>query len=102
MDVYNCFTGMGIEREDAVAGDVAPLLEHIHTILCNGNQDHSQYLLNCMAHMAQFPWRRLNVCIVLIPEEGVTSTKMTRGKAVGLVAAGCVAGFAIAKAVKSF
>ena len=39
---------------------------------------------------------------VLIPEEGVTSTKMTRGKAVGLVAAGCVAGFALAKAVKSF
>jgi hypothetical protein len=61
---------LGIEREDAVAGDVAPLLEHIHTILCNGNQDHSQYLLNCMAHMVQVPWRRINVCIVTISEEG--------------------------------
>eukprot|EP01047_Picozoa_sp_COSAG01_P076735 COSAG01_NODE_13578_length_1565_cov_3.347203_1_plen_346_part_00 len=52
------------------AGDVGPLLEHIHTILCNGNQDHSQYLLNCMAHMVQYPWRRLNVCICMISEEG--------------------------------
>jgi hypothetical protein len=69
-DVYNCFMGMGIEREDAVAGDVAPLLKHIHEILCAGNQDHSQYLLNCMAHMVQYPWRRLNVCIVMISEEG--------------------------------
>jgi hypothetical protein len=29
-----------------------------------------QYLLNCMAHMVQYPWRRVNVCIGMISEEG--------------------------------
>ena len=70
-NVYNRYTGMAIEREDAQPGDVRALLEHIHEILCAGNQEHSQYLLNCLAQIVQKPWERLNICIVMISQEGV-------------------------------
>ena len=38
---------------------------------------------------------------VLIPEEGVSTKKLTRGKAIGLIGLGCAAGFAVAKAAKT-
>jgi hypothetical protein len=68
--VFNVFTGMGIERADAVPGDCTALVDHITTILCDGNTEHADYLLNCMAQMVQTPWKKLYVALVFVSDEG--------------------------------
>jgi hypothetical protein len=68
--IFNVFTGMGIERADARPGDCTALIDHITTILCDGNQEHADYLLNCMAQMVQTPWKKLYIALVFVSDEG--------------------------------
>jgi hypothetical protein len=67
---FNLFRGMRIPQEKATDGDCEPLLNHIHEIICCGNEEHSTFFLNCLAQMVQTPWRKLNTATVLISEEG--------------------------------
>eukprot|EP01047_Picozoa_sp_COSAG01_P002190 COSAG01_NODE_56_length_31088_cov_39.354771_26_plen_248_part_00 len=67
---YNLFRGFNIPPESAVKGDCAPLIDHIHEILCAGVREHSDFFLNCLAQLVQAPWQRLNTATVLISEEG--------------------------------
>ena len=67
---FNLFRGMRIPQEKATEGDCEPLINHIHEIICCGNEEHSAFFLNCLAQMVQTPWRKLNTATVLISEEG--------------------------------
>ena len=68
---YNLFRGFTIPFSKAVAGgDFSPVLDHIHIVLCDGNREHSEFFLNCLAQIVQAPWKKLNTATVLISEEG--------------------------------
>jgi hypothetical protein len=71
---YNLFRGFRITRDKAVDGDCTPLLNHIHTVLCAGNREYSEFFLNCLAQIVQTPWKKLNTATVLISEEGAGKT----------------------------
>jgi hypothetical protein len=64
----NLWTGFSC---DAVDGDCGLYLEHLIQIVCSGNQDHSEYLLNWMANAVQHPDKPGEVAVVLRGREGV-------------------------------
>jgi hypothetical protein len=67
---FNLFRSFAIPKHKATKGDCEPLLRHVRDILCNGNEQHSEYLFNCLAQILQTPWKRLNTAIVMQSREG--------------------------------
>lgn len=67
---YNIFRGFRIPKTKARKGECDPLLRHVRDILCNGNEEHSEFLFNCLAQIVQTPWKRLNTAIVMQSREG--------------------------------
>ena len=49
---YNLYTGLAITPKP---GKCDLIYDHIHTVLCNGVEEHSEYVLNWMAQMYQRP-----------------------------------------------
>jgi hypothetical protein len=66
----NLFRGLAIPREEAVAGDITPLLDHIKTIWCKGNQEQYDYALNWMAHLIQKIGVKMGTCLVVKGRQG--------------------------------
>src|SRR5262249_36110489 len=64
----NLWTGFSC---DAVDGDCGLYLDHLIQIVCSGNQDHSEYLLNWMANAVQHPDKPGEVAVVLRGRERV-------------------------------
>ena len=73
----NLFQGYEITKETAVPGNIAPLLDHIKNIWCNGDAISYEYTLNWMALILQKPWKRTRVVLVLISKEGVGKGMVT-------------------------
>jgi len=65
--VLNLWEGFGVEP---VPGDWSLLQDHIEKVICSGNQEHCDYLLNWLARMVQFPAQQGEVAVVLKGEEG--------------------------------
>jgi hypothetical protein len=47
-----------------------PVIDHILHIWCKGDQKVCDYLLSWMAHLVQFPWKKMTVCPVLKGGQG--------------------------------
>lgn len=64
---YNLWTGFGVEPRP---GNCEMYLEHLRENICNGNEDHFQYLLGWMACAVQRPGEQGHVAIVLQGSRG--------------------------------
>ncbi len=65
--VLNLWEGFGVKP---VPGDWSLLQAHIEKVICSANQEHSDYLLNWLARMVQFPAQQGEVAVVLRGAEG--------------------------------
>jgi hypothetical protein len=61
-DCWNLWSGFAVEP---AAGDWSVMKQHIEQVLCCGNTEHSQYLLNWLARMYQRPNEAGEVAVVL-------------------------------------
>ena len=64
---FNTFTGFAIQKDQAVEdkGALQPILDHIKTIWCKGNEQYYEYVLNWMAHVIQKPTEKIKVALAL-------------------------------------
>eukprot|EP01048_Picozoa_sp_COSAG05_P002740 COSAG05_NODE_118_length_17779_cov_4.419231_6_plen_760_part_00 len=62
---FNTFTGFAIQKEQAIEGNVQPILDHIKTIWCKSNEQYFEYTLNWMAHVIQKPYEKIKVALAL-------------------------------------
>ena len=70
---FNTYTGPGVSRQDASQADprdAQPLLDHIRTIWCRGDEELYTYVLNWLASVVQRPWHKLGVALLLQGEQG--------------------------------
>lgn len=72
--IFNYWTGWGVlpysgktemEKTTIWQQYIEPWVYHIHHVLCSGNEEHSTYMLNWLAHMFQFPMEKPGVGIIL-------------------------------------
>jgi hypothetical protein len=61
-DCWNLWQGFAVEP---APGDWSLMKDHMKEVLCAGNQDYFEYLLNTTARMVQFPDRQGEVALVL-------------------------------------
>ena len=66
-DYFNLWCGLGVV---ARRGSWRLMQEHVLRVICCGNREHYEYLMNVAALMIQRPAEPAEVCIVLQGEEG--------------------------------
>ena len=49
---------------------IAPILEHLRDVVCDGRADHAEWLLDYFAALVQRPWRRTGVALLLTGVQG--------------------------------
>lgn len=64
---YNLWRGFDIEP---AAGDCSRFLEHLHEVICSGNDEHYRYLTKLCAYTLQYPGLPSEVATVLRGEPG--------------------------------
>jgi hypothetical protein len=73
--VYNLWQGFSVKPR---AGSWDKLREHTRTIICNGNADHFECLMDWMADVVQHPEKQGEVAIVLRGKEGTGKGYLAR------------------------
>ena len=73
--VYNLWEGYLAEAltpvpDDKVEELVEPIISHIREVIANGNEGHTNYLIDWIANIIQKPWEKTNVAIMLYGKEG--------------------------------
>lgn len=72
--VYNMWNGylaMNVERcTIPEANVIAPIVRHLNEVITNGNHDHTEWLLDWMANIVQYPWRKSQVAVCLFGRQG--------------------------------
>lgn len=66
-DIYNRYKGFNYEPSP---GNWSLLHNHIVEVICSGDEENSEYLLNWLARGVQFPGERAEVAVVLHGEQG--------------------------------
>jgi hypothetical protein len=66
-DMLNIWRGFGVDPKQ---GDWSLMRNHIHDVICSGNEEHFQYLIRWMAYGVRHPDRPIGVAIALRGEEG--------------------------------
>ena len=66
----NTYYGFGVDPIPCESGDIILWLQHVRDIICNGNEDHYQYVLNWLAHMIQQPDKKPGVAIIMKAGQG--------------------------------
>jgi hypothetical protein len=66
-DVFNLWRGFGVEP---TAGDWPLLRQHILDVVCDGKQEHFDYLVGWCAYCVQHPEKQAEVAVVLRGEKG--------------------------------
>jgi len=64
---FNLYQGFTVKPE---AGDCSLYWDHVREVICNGNNEHYQYLRKWMAHMIQRPGELPGVGIVVTGKQG--------------------------------
>lgn len=64
---YNLWNGLATQ---ARAGDCSRILEHMHAVLCSGNDEHYRYLTKLCAALVQFPGLPWEIALVLRGQRG--------------------------------
>jgi hypothetical protein len=74
-DVYNLWAGFAAEemttdlRDEAVRGGLVRILKHFE-MLCNGNVEHYNFLLDLLAHAVQYPDKKVGIVVCLVGAQG--------------------------------
>ncbi len=66
-NVMNTFPGFAVTP---LAGDVAPILDHIERVICNGDRLAYDYLIGWLAHLLQKPHEKPAVAVAMKSVEG--------------------------------
>jgi hypothetical protein len=66
-DEYNLWKGFAVEP---APGDCSKFLEHLHTNICRGNQEHFVYLTKFCAYALQHPGSPAGVAVVMRGKQG--------------------------------
>jgi hypothetical protein len=68
---YNTYQGLTLkpskQRDNAL---ILPYLNHVHDIICNGDEDLNEYVMNWCAHIFQKPLEKPQVALVLKSGQG--------------------------------
>ena len=67
-DVLNTYPGMALTSDSGAS--CARLLDHIHTIICDGDREVSHWVMSWLAHIAQRPKVKCGTALVLKGLEG--------------------------------
>ncbi|WP_228828654.1 hypothetical protein, partial [Nocardia cyriacigeorgica] len=72
-DVFNLYEGLALEP---IEGDCTVYLNHLLQVVCAGNEEACQYLIQWMAHIIQKPDEKPSVAIVMksVPGTGKGTT----------------------------
>ena len=65
--ILNLWTGFGVKP---AIGSWAKMQDHTLNVICGGNEEHFEYILNWCARMMQYPARQGEVAVVLRSGEG--------------------------------
>jgi energy-coupling factor transporter ATP-binding protein EcfA2 len=65
----NMWSGFAVAPNASPEGPVF-LLRHIREVICSDNDEHYEYVLNCLAHLIQRPEIKLGVILVLYGRKG--------------------------------
>jgi hypothetical protein len=63
----NLWKGWGVTPKE---GDCSIFLDHLQRVICSGNEDHANYLVNWMADAVQNPAERPGICVVFRGQQG--------------------------------
>lgn len=66
----NTYFGYGVEPIPHEAEEIRLYLEHVHQIICAGDDDHYRYLMSWLAHMIQKPAEKPGVAVILKAGQG--------------------------------
>jgi len=66
----NLWTGFGVTQKKGAGIKTLPITKHLLNIICKGNEENYQYLINWIAYGFQFPERQAEVAIVLRGQKG--------------------------------
>ena len=69
-DQFNPYYGFGVQPVACETGEILPWLQHTKDVICNGNEEHYQYVLNWLAHMIQKPEEKPGVAVILYGGQG--------------------------------
>lgn len=73
--IYNLWRGWGVP---ATAGDVSFILSYIESVLCSGNREYYEYLIQWLAHCVQHPSLPAQVAVVLRGGKGIGKSTLGR------------------------
>lgn len=79
--VLNTWQGIPIAKIGAnqrMSPDPQPFFDHIRNIICNGNQQATDYFINLLALKVQRPWQRWHIAPVLIGDQGTGKTSFVK------------------------
>eukprot|EP00966_Prymnesium_polylepis_P312500 7221320-Prymnesium_polylepis.1 len=74
-DVYNLWAGFAAEKmttdlsHEAVRSGLVRILKHFE-MLCNGNVEHYNFLLDLLAHAVQYPDKKVGIVVCLVGAQG--------------------------------
>ena len=68
--MYNLWTQYAYQPDGSGTDGIDIWLDHILKILCTDNEEHFKYMVNFLAHKLQFPWKKIQVSVLLLSEEG--------------------------------
>jgi hypothetical protein len=68
-DVLNTWRGWGVEPAETSEG-CGRLVEHVHAVICKGDDDLFEWVMTWMAHMIQRPWEKPETAVVMRSDEG--------------------------------
>ena len=82
---FNTFRGWGIEPKE---GPCSRILWHMENVLCSGNKEEFEYLLDWFSHLVQYPREKPNVAVVFRSGKGTGKSIITSAmaKAMGSLA----------------
>jgi hypothetical protein len=73
-DQFNLYQGPAVQP---IEGDCQIIIDHIHEVLCSGDPEQSEHMLNWMAHMFQRPEEQCGTSIILQSGEGTGKSLIT-------------------------
>jgi len=56
---------------DPVEGDIKPFVEFTRDIICDGDTEHYEFMMDYLAHMVQSPWKKEGIAVILKGKKGV-------------------------------
>jgi hypothetical protein len=74
-DVLNLWVAPSINPAE---GECSKIKNFIKYVICNGNNDHYNYLMRYLSHALQRPWEKPGVMIILLGEQGVGKGTLAR------------------------